>query len=109
MGQTVTGIQMRVTDVFHADQTARVVEESLGFKFEARDWMQMNHNLFSSLKLQKAVLFVLLVLITIVASFIIVSTLTMIVAEKQTEIAILKAMGATKRLLPLHHSGSCGS
>ena len=57
----------------------------------------MNRNLFSALKLEKTMMFLLLVLITIVASFNIVSTLTMIVTEKQKEIAILKAMGATRK------------
>ena len=58
--------------------------------------MQINRNLFSALKMEKTMMFLLLVLITIVASFNIVSTLTMIVTEKQREIAILKAMGATR-------------
>ena len=62
--------------------------------------MQMNRNLFSALKLEKTMMFLLLVLITIVASFNIVSTLTMIVTEKQKEIAILKAMGATRKKHP---------
>jgi lipoprotein-releasing system permease protein len=97
MGHTVTGIEIKVTDVFHADETARSVEQSLGFAYGARDWMQMNRNLFSALKLEKTMMFLLLVLITIVASFNIVSTLTMIVTEKQKEIAILKAMGATRK------------
>jgi lipoprotein-releasing system permease protein len=97
MGQTVTGIEIKVADVFHADETARSVEQSLGFAYGARDWMQMNRNLFSALKLEKTMMFLLLVLITIVASFNIVSTLTMIVTEKQKEIAILKAMGATRK------------
>jgi len=97
MGQTVTGIEIRVTDVFRAAETARSVEQSLGFAYGARDWMQMNRNLFSALKLEKTMMFLLLVLITIVASFNIVSTLTMIVTEKQKEIAILKAMGATRK------------
>jgi len=97
MGQTVTGIEIKVTDVFHAAETARAVEQSLGFAYGARDWMQMNRNLFSALKLEKTMMFLLLVLITIVASFNIVSTLTMIVTEKQKEIAILKAMGATRK------------
>jgi len=73
------------------------VEHSLAFAYGARDWMAMNRNLFSALKLEKTMMFLLLVLITIVASFNIVSTLTMIVTEKQKEIAILKAMGATKK------------
>ena len=93
----MTGIEIKVTDVFHADETARSVEQSLGFAYGARDWMQMNRNLFSALKLEKTMMFLLLVLITIVASFNIVSTLTMIVTEKQKEIAILKAMGATRK------------
>ena len=97
MGQTVTGIEIKVTDVFRAAETARSIEQSLGFAYGARDWMQMNRNLFSALKLEKTMMFLLLVLITIVASFNIVSTLTMIVTEKQKEIAILKAMGATRK------------
>jgi lipoprotein-releasing system permease protein len=97
MGQTVTGVEIKVADVFRAAETARSVEQSLGFVYGARDWMQMNRNLFSALKLEKTMMFLLLVLITIVASFNIVSTLTMIVTEKQKEIAILKAMGATRR------------
>jgi lipoprotein-releasing system permease protein len=97
MGQSVTGIEVKVTDVFRANDIARVIEHDLGFTHGARDWMQMNRNLFSALKLEKTMMFLLLVLITIVASFNIVSTLTMIVTEKQKEIAILKAMGATKR------------
>ena len=95
LGATATGVEIKVTDVFHAADIARSVEQSLGFAYGARDWMQMNRNLFSALKLEKTMMFLLLVLITIVASFNIVSTLTMIVTEKQKEIAILKAMGAT--------------
>ena len=93
----VSGIEVKVTDVFRAGEIARDIERELGFSHGARDWMQMNRNLFSALKLEKTMMFLLLVLITIVASFNIVSTLTMIVTEKQKEIAILKAMGATKR------------
>jgi lipoprotein-releasing system permease protein len=97
MGDTVTGIEVKVADVFRAHEIARRVEQALGFNYGARDWMQMNRNLFSALKLEKTMMFLLLVLITIVASFNIVSTLTMIVTEKQKEIAILKAMGATRK------------
>ncbi|MGQ0666626.1 MAG: lipoprotein-releasing ABC transporter permease subunit [Nitrospiraceae bacterium] len=97
MGASVSGIEVKVTDVFHAGEIARNIERELGFSHGARDWMQMNRNLFSALKLEKTMMFLLLVLITIVASFNIVSTLTMIVTEKQKEIAILKAMGATTR------------
>lgn len=95
LGETVTGIQVKVKDVFLAQEIAHRLEATLGTTFMARDWMQLNRNLFSALKLEKTMMFLLLVLITLVASFNIVGTLTMIVNEKQREIAILKAMGAT--------------
>jgi lipoprotein-releasing system permease protein len=99
LGDTVTGIQVKVRDVFDAQDIAQQVEASLGPRYLARDWMQLNRNLFSALKLEKTMMFLLLVLITLVASFNIVGTLTMIVNEKQREIAILKAMGATPRAI----------
>ncbi|HJU04050.1 MAG TPA: FtsX-like permease family protein [Nitrospiraceae bacterium] len=99
MNQTVSGIEVKVDDIFAADQIAVAIERTLGFPYVARDWMQLNRNLFSALKLEKTMMFLLLVLITIVASFNIVSTLTMIVTEKQREIAILKAMGATRQAI----------
>jgi lipoprotein-releasing system permease protein len=95
LGDTVTGIQVKVKDVFLAQEISHRLEATLGTTFMARDWMQLNRNLFSALKLEKTMMFLLLVLITLVASFNIVGTLTMIVNEKQREIAILKAMGAT--------------
>ena len=95
MGDAVTGIEVKVADVFAADRIARAIERTIGFPYWARDWMKLNKNLFSALKMEKFMMFVLLVLVVIVASFNIVSTLTMIVVEKHREIAILKAMGAT--------------
>ncbi len=97
LGNTVTGIQVKVKDVFTANETAARINGSLGLGYSARDWMELNRNLFSALKLEKTMMFLLLVLITLVASFNIVGTLTMIVNEKQREIAILKAMGATPK------------
>jgi lipoprotein-releasing system permease protein len=99
MNNHVTGIEVKVDDIFNAAQIAASIEHTLGFPYSARDWMQLNRNLFSALKLEKIMMFLLLVLITIVASFNIVSTLTMIVSEKQREIAILKAMGATRKAI----------
>jgi len=99
MGNTVSGIEVKVDEIFMTNQIARAIEQALGLTYWARDWMQLNRNLFSALKLEKIMMFLLLVLITIVASFNIVSTLTMIVSEKQREIAILKAMGATRKAI----------
>lgn len=99
LGKTVTGIEVKVHDVFAADTIVTSIKTALGGGYIARDWMQMNKNLFSALKLEKTMMFLLLVLITLVASFNIVGTLTMIVNEKQREIAILKAMGATPKAI----------
>jgi len=99
LGNTVTGIQVKVEDVFTANVIATRLNATLGPGYSARDWMELNRNLFSALKLEKTMMFLLLVLITLVASFNIVSTLTMIVTEKQREIAILKAMGATPKAI----------
>src|SRR5436853_1139247 len=95
MGDAVTGIEVKVADIFAADRLAQAIEHTIGSHYWARDRMKLNKNLFSALKLEKFMMFILLVLVVIVASFNIVSTLTMIVVEKHREIAILKAMGAT--------------
>jgi lipoprotein-releasing system permease protein len=99
LSTAVTGIEVKVDDIFQAQEIAQAIERTLGFRYGARDWMQLNRNLFSALKLEKTMMFLLLVLIITVASFNIISTLTMIVTEKQREIAILKAMGATRQAI----------
>lgn len=99
LGQTATGIEVKVQDVFAADTIAARINAVLGMEYLARDWMELNRNLFSALRLEKTMMFLLLVLITLVASFNIVGTLTMIVNEKHREIAILKAIGATPKAI----------
>lgn len=91
---TVSGIEVRVTDVYGARDVARRIETALGgFPYRARDWMEVNRNLFSALKLEKVVYGIVLCLIVVVAAFNILATLTMVVKEKRRDIAILKAMG----------------
>jgi lipoprotein-releasing system permease protein len=97
MGGDITGIELRVRDIYKAADVRENVQGKLGFPFHARDWMQMHKNLFSALKLEKFAMFIILILIILVASFNIISTLIMNVLEKTREIAILKAMGATNR------------
>ncbi len=91
-----SGIEIRVEDIEQADQVAAEIQRSLGFPYVARDWMQQNKNLFSALRLEKIVMFIILILIILVAAFNIVSTLFMVVMEKNKEIAILKSMGASR-------------
>ena len=97
MGNSVTGIEIRVDNMYNAREIAQKIVSSLGFPFWARDWMQMNQNLFTALKLEKTVMFIILTLIVLVAAFNIASTLIMMVMEKTRDIAILKAMGATDK------------
>jgi lipoprotein-releasing system permease protein len=94
---SVTGIEIRVSDIYKAGSVREHVQNLLGYPYHAMDWMQMNKNLFSALKLEKFAMFIILILIIFVASFNIVSTLTMNVIEKQREIAILKTMGSTNK------------
>lgn len=91
----VTGVEMKLRDIYKAKEVGRRLVARLGYPFYARDWMTMNRNLFSALKLEKVTMFLILTLIIIVAAFNIVSTLSMMVMEKKREIGILKAMGCT--------------
>ncbi|GKT10555.1 lipoprotein-releasing ABC transporter permease subunit [Desulforhabdus sp. TSK] len=95
IGDVVTGIEVKVKDIYNAREIADGLRSRLKDSFWVRDWMQMNQNLFSALKLEKAVMFIILTLIILVAAFNIVSSLIMLVMEKTRDIAILKAMGAT--------------
>ena len=88
-------IELKVVDMFEADKVAERLRDKLGERFWVRDWMQMNRNFFSALKLEKIVMFIILLLIVLVAAFNIVSSLTMMVMEKGKDIGILKAMGST--------------
>jgi lipoprotein-releasing system permease protein len=95
LGDTVTGVQLKVEDVYHAGELASTVNRTLGTNFYARDWMQMNRNILFALKTEKIVMFIILTLIVLVAAFGIASTLFMVVMEKNRDIAVLKSMGAT--------------
>jgi lipoprotein-releasing system permease protein len=98
IGDRVTGIEVRVDDIYKADQVAKAISKALdGYPYWTRDWMRMNKNLFSALKLEKIVMFIILTLIIIVAAFNIIGTLIMVVLEKTRDIAILKSMGATRK------------
>lgn len=95
LGDTVTGIQLRVKDVYNTGELSRTINREMGAGFYARDWMQMNKNILFALKTEKIVMFIILTLIVLVAAFGIASTLFMVVMEKTRDIAILKSMGAT--------------
>jgi len=97
MGDSVTGIDIRVSDIYKAKDIAENLILKLGFPYWARDWMQMNKNLFRALKMERLVMAIILILIVLVAAFNIASSLIMLVMGKTRDIAILKAMGATTK------------
>ena len=99
LGEQVTGVEVRVQDVYQAQAVARELEGRLGFPYTARDWTEINRNLFAALSLEKTVYFIVLLLIVLVAAFNIVATLIMVVMEKRKDIAVLKSMGAPGRAI----------
>jgi lipoprotein-releasing system permease protein len=97
MDDSVSGIDIRVKDIYKARDIAEKLISQLGFPYWARDWMQMNKNLFRALKMERLVMAIILILIVLVAAFNIASSLIMLVMGKTRDIAILKAMGATTK------------
>ncbi|CAN5850067.1 lipoprotein-releasing ABC transporter permease subunit [soil metagenome] len=88
-------LAVNVTDPWRAAEAAAAINADLGYPFRVDNWMAMHGSLFSALALEKLAMAVILSLIIIVASFNIVSMLTMVVADKTREIGILKSMGMT--------------
>ncbi|PIE69328.1 MAG: lipoprotein-releasing system transmembrane subunit LolC [Deltaproteobacteria bacterium] len=96
----VTGIELKVDDVYGVEVLSDQVLEALGgFPFYVRHWIEMNKNLFSALKLEKTAMGIILIMIVLVGSFSIVTTLIMMVMEKTRDIAVLMSLGATRRTI----------
>jgi len=97
MEDAVSGVEVKVKDIYGVEKVGETIRQALGYPFWTKDWKQMNRSLFAALKLERVVMFIILVLIVLVAAFGIVSSLIMVVMEKIKDIAILKSMGATGR------------
>ena len=94
-GDTVTGVELRLSAIDDAPRIARQLEADLGGgPYHTMDWRELNHNLFTALEVQKVILSLVIATIIFVAAFNVIATLIMVVLEKKREIAILKAMGA---------------
>jgi lipoprotein-releasing system permease protein len=93
MGDSVTGLRLSVKNIYEANQTVREVALSMGGNFLIGDWTQSHSNLFFSIRITKSILFIILLSVIAVASFNIVSTLMMVVREKESDIAILRTNG----------------
>lgn len=92
-GEGVTGVRLEFTDLFRARSIALELADSLPGFYQVRDWTQQNANWFRAVQLEKTMMFIILSLIIVVAAFNIISTLVMLVTDKQADIAILKTMG----------------
>ena len=97
IGDAVSSIEIRVQDVYQAQEIAGQIQRKLGFPYFAEDWSRLWPNLFSALRLEKTVYFLVLLLMVLIGAFNIISTLIMVVMEKKKDIAILQSMGATRR------------
>ncbi len=97
LGGAVTGIEVRIADMFAAPQMADELLQALHRpELRANNWIELNRNLFTWMKLEKTVMFLILVLIVLVATFNIVSTLFMVVMEKRRDIGVLRSLGARR-------------
>lgn len=92
--ETVTGVRLAVTDIFEAPAIVREVALENGTLVLVTDWTRRHVNFFRSIQITKSILFVILLLVIAVAAFNIVSTLVMVVKDKQADIAILRTVGA---------------
>jgi len=97
LGQAVTGVEVRLADMFDAPRVGAEILRAVGRPgLRVNNWIELNRNLFTWMKLEKTVMFVILALIVLVAAFNIVSTLFMVVLEKRRDIGVLKSLGATR-------------
>lgn len=100
LGAAVTGVEIKLADMFDAPRASRAILDALDAPgLRANNWIELNRNLFTWMKLEKVVMFVILALIVLVAAFNIVSTLFMVVLEKRRDIGVLKSMGATRAMI----------
>ncbi len=95
MGEAVSGVRLKLDDLFEARTVARQIMSRLDANTFATDWTRSHANFFRAVEIEKRVMFVILTLIVAVAAFNIVSTLVMVVTDKQADIAILRTLGAS--------------
>jgi lipoprotein-releasing system permease protein len=98
-GDVIDGIEARTTDHYRSAMVGSLVEEALGYPYYTRDWKEVFPAFFQALKTERVMMFLLLTMIMVVAAFVIVATLVMMIMEKSSDIAILKAMGAEDSLI----------
>ena len=97
LGDRVSGVRLKLTDLLESREVARELYQSLGGDLAISDWTRSHANFFRAVEIEKRMMFIILTLIVTVAAFNVISTLVMVVTEKQSDIAILRTLGATPR------------
>ncbi len=94
-GNNISGLKMKVQNVYEAPRISEELAEKLGMDYEVGNWTQQFGEFFHAVKLEKTMMFLILLLIIAVAAFNLVASLVMVVNDKQSEIAIMRTLGAT--------------
>jgi lipoprotein-releasing system permease protein len=97
LGDEVSGVRLKLADLFEARRVARELYREIGGDILISDWTRSHANFFRAVEIEKTMMFIILMLIVAVAAFNVVSTLVMVVTDKQADIAILRTLGATPR------------
>lgn len=95
MGDKVSGVRLKLQDLYRAPSVARDLAAMLPGNVLVTDWTRQHANFFRAVQIEKNVMFIILLLIVAVAAFNIVSTLVMVVTDKQADVAILRTLGAS--------------
>jgi len=95
MPDQVSGLRLKLNHLDLAPRVSREIQDMLGDEYRSRDWAQQHVNFFRALKMEKTVMFIIMLLVIAVAAFNVVSTLVMVVTDKETDIAILRTLGVS--------------
>jgi lipoprotein-releasing system permease protein len=95
LGEAVSGVRLKLADLFESRRVARELYRDLGGEILISDWTRSHANFFRAVEIEKTMMFIILMLIVAVAAFNVVSTLVMAVTDKQSDIAILRTLGAS--------------
>ncbi len=98
-GDAVTGLRLKVDDLYHAIPVSQALKKQWQFAYRVTNWTEDYGQLFSAIRMEKTMMLLVMMLIITIAAFNLVSMLVMMVVDKQSEIAILRTQGATKRMI----------
>ena len=95
----VTGIRLKLNDLFVAPQFARQLEHDLGENYKVTDWAELNKAFFAAIQMEHIAMFIILFFIVLIASFYMLAALIMLVTDKQADIAILRTLGMSPKTI----------